>query len=52
MLRSLGACPRENFEMIDAFWCVLMHILIRIRLKKVTLFNSKNVKIMKQTCCK
>ena len=22
MLGGLGACPRENFKMIDAIWCV------------------------------
>ena len=40
-LEVRGHAPRENFEMIDAIWCVLMYYLIRLCLKKVPLFILK-----------
>ena len=32
--RALGACSRENFKMIDAVWCVLMHYFYGLSFKK------------------
>ena len=43
MLWDSGHAPRENLEMIDAIWCVLMYYLIRLSLKKVSLFIIKNI---------
>ena len=34
--------PRENFEFIDAIWCVLMYHCDQIKSKKVPLFIMKN----------
>ena len=28
---ALGHAPRENFEMIDAIWCVLMYYFDEIK---------------------
>ena len=34
MLGGSGHDPRENFEMIDAIWCVLLYLLIKFYHKK------------------
>ena len=31
MLGGSGTCSRENFEMIDAIWCILMYYFDRIK---------------------
>ena len=36
-----GYSPRENFKMIDAIWCVLMHYFDRLSLKSTTICYKK-----------
>ena len=43
MLGGSGHALRENLEMIDAIWCVLMYYFDQISLKKVQLLNIKNI---------
>ena len=46
MLGGSGHAPRENFEMIDVVWCVLMYYFVQITtlsLKKVLLLITENI---------
>ena len=45
MLRG-GHAPRENFEMIDAIWFVLMYYFDQIKSQKVPLFIIKKISII------
>ena len=38
-----GHARGENFEMIDAIWCVLMYYFDQIKSQKVSLFIIKNI---------
>ena len=38
MLGGWGHASRENLEMIDATWCVLMYYFDQIKSKEVPLF--------------
>ena len=44
MLGGSGHAPRDNFEVIDAIWCVLMYYFDQIRsLKKYNYLLQKNI---------